>query len=129
MYTLCTNINVMIIVDVRIRCIVNQNGRRLWVRFRFLNGRCFVSSIDCLMLLLLRQFPCESSNHMFPTNRSVSLFFTNCMMVGFSLVAPHCLCIPKYFSRGSWQILLLKKQVTPGILKIASTSSTKEQTV
>ena len=87
-----------------------------------------MSSIDCFVLLLLRQFPCASSNHIFPTRRNVSLFLAKSRTVGLSLVPPHCLYIPKYFSRGSWHILLLKKHDTPGILKIADTRSIKDNT-
>ena len=93
----------------------------------FLSGNALVSLIDCLILLLLRQFPFESSNHMFPMRRSVSLF-ANSMMVGLSLVPPDWRCMPKYFSKGSWQIRLLKKHVTPGILKTKVYSSKNEET-
>ena len=98
-------------------------------RCRFLNGNALVFWIDCLMLLLFRQFPFESSNHMFPMRRSVSLFLANSMVVGLSLVPPDCRCMPKYFSRGSWQMRLLKKHVTPGILKTKVYSSKNEETM
>ena len=98
------------------------------LRFLFLSGRCFVSSMDCLSLLLLRQFPWASSNHMFPINLNVSLFLVNCNTVGLSLVAPACRCMPKYFSSGSWHIQLLKKQETCGILKMVSNSSKNAET-
>ena len=97
-------------------------------RCRFLSGNAFVSLIDCLILLLLRQFPFESSNHMFPMRRSVSLFLANSMMVGLSLVPPDWGCMPKYFSKGSWQIRLLRKHDTPGILKTKVYSSKNEET-
>ena len=76
-------------------------------RCRFLNGDTFVSLIVCLTLLLLRQLPFESSNHIFPIRRSISLFHTNFITIESSLVTPDCRCIPKYFSKGSWQMKLL----------------------
>ena len=99
-------------------------------RFLVLISKCLVSSIDCfvLLLLLLQQFPCASSNRIFPTRHNMSLFLARSRIVGLSLFPPHCLCIPKYFSGGSWHILLLKKHGTPGILKIANTRSIKDNT-
>ena len=49
--------------------------------------------------------------------------------IGFSSTRPLWRCCPKKFSRGSWQILLLKNTVTPGIVKMDSTRSTNYFTV
>ena len=61
--------------------------------------------------------------------RGLILFFMNSAAFGCSLALPRWRCCLKKFSRGSWQILLLRKTVTPGMVNIYWTSSMNDSTI
>lgn len=92
---------------------------------RFGSGLLSCISMCCF---LPRQFPLV----MFPQTelitRRACVFLQNCCALGFSPVLPRCLWHPKKFSSGSCESLSLKKNVTPGILKIKLTISTNDLT-
>ena len=77
-------------------------------------------------------FPLQFTSVTSPQTLSMTLracvFFKNSLTDGFSLVLPLCLCCPKQFSSGSWHILPLRKDVTPGMVKMNLTISTKDRT-
>ena len=56
--------------------------------------------------------------HVLLITRSACVFLMNSAALGFSLTRPHWRSWPKKFSKGSWQMRLLRNTVTPGMVKI-----------
>ena len=73
--------------------------------------------------LVPRQFPLTGPLLTELNTRKTWVFLRNSCALGLSWVPPLCLWHPKNFSNGSWHILWLRKECTPGMVKRYCTSS------
>ena len=94
----------------------------------FLFGSGVFSFVLNLGSLLPRQFPFTTSRQNTFRTRKAWVFFKNSSAFGLSCVIPLWRWHPKNFSIGSWQSRLLRKNLTPGMVKRYRTSSTKDFT-